>query len=134
MRQTGSAEPHAPDALLGPAGPAPTPKPSAWRRFAERLIGILGAIGLFLGAFVQFAGEDQHLGILWWAWRVGDISEAWKFGLLVAGSALLGIALTLVARRRLRAEETTTPFTLAIGAVAALAYAGVAVFAVLWML
>lgn len=134
MRQTGSAEPRAPVAPLGPSGPAPTATPSASRRFAERLIGILGAIGVFLGAFVQFAGEDQHLGILWWTWRVGDITEAWKFGLLVAGSALLGIALTLVARRRVRAEETATPFTLTIGTVAALAYAGVVVFAVLWLL
>ena len=67
------------------------------RRFFEWLFGIVGGIGVFLGLFILFAGEDQYVGIGGdLSWRVGDIDEAWAYGLLIGGGLLLLIALAMV--------------------------------------
>ena len=45
-----------------------------WRRSLEGVLGVVGAIALFLGLFITFAGESQSLGISGdWSWEVGDI-------------------------------------------------------------
>ena len=59
-------------------------------RFTEWLLGILGVVGLFLGLFIFFAGDDQYVGIGGdLSWRVGDVSPAWAWGLLVGGIVLI---------------------------------------------
>ena len=66
-------------------------------QFAEWLLGIVGGIGVFLGVFILFAGDDQYVGIGGaWSWRVGDISAAWAYGLLIGGGLLLSAALVMV--------------------------------------
>jgi hypothetical protein len=63
----------------------------------EWLFGIVGGIGAFLGLFILFGGDDQWVGIGGdLSWRVGDISTAWMYGLLVGGGLLLLIALGMV--------------------------------------
>lgn len=67
-------------------------------RFGEWLLGIVGGIGLFLGLFVFFAGDDQYVGIGGdLSWRVGDISSAWAWSLLIGGVVLLLVALVMLA-------------------------------------
>lgn len=67
------------------------------RGFFEWLFGIIGGIATFLGLFVLFADGDQWVGIGGdLSWRVGDISSAWAYGLLVGGLVLLVLALGLV--------------------------------------
>lgn len=68
-------------------------------KFTEWLFGIVGGIGAFLGLFILFADEDQYVGIGGdLSWRVGDISLAWAYGLLIGGGLLLLIALGMVLR------------------------------------
>ena len=68
------------------------------RRFTEWLLGILGVVALFLGLFIFFAGDDQYVGIGGdMSWRVGDVSPAWAWGLLVGGIVfIVSAAVTLV--------------------------------------
>lgn len=69
----------------------------SWVGFTEWLLGIAGGIATFLGFFILFAGENQYVGIGGdWSWRVGDISSAWAYGLLIGGLAAVLIALGLV--------------------------------------
>ena len=76
---------------------------SRWQRITERVLGIVGGIAVFLGLFILFAGEDQYLGIdRDYSWRVGDISPAWAYGLLIGGAILLVIVLASVLQRRSR--------------------------------
>ncbi len=63
---------------------------STWRNTVGWVMGIVGAVSLFLGLFIAYAGEDQYLGIGGdWSWRVGDISSAWMYGFLIGGAVLL---------------------------------------------
>ncbi len=111
------------------------PRPSVWRRALEWVLGIAGAIAVFVGAFIQFAGEDQYLGILWiWSWRVGDISDAWLFGSLIVGCLLLAASFGLVSQRRLRVEQRATPATWVWLILTFLTLAAAAVFAFAWLI
>jgi len=75
---------------------------------AEWLLGILGGIGAFLGVFILLADDDQYVGIGGdWSWRVGDISSAWAYGLLIGGGFLLLAALVMLVRGRDRAAQAT---------------------------
>jgi hypothetical protein len=74
---------------------------TGWRKVAGWFLGIVGAIAVFLGVFIMFAGDDQSVGIGGdLSWRVGDISGAWAYGLLIGGALLLVIVVgaTLVGR------------------------------------
>jgi hypothetical protein len=76
----------------------------------EWLFGIVGGIAVFLGIFILAAGEDQYVGIGGdLSWRVGDISSAWAYGLLIGGGALFLIALGMfiAASRSERAVRTS---------------------------
>lgn len=67
------------------------------RGFAEWFLGIVGGISTFLGLFILLADADQYVGIGGdLSWRVGDISSAWAYGLLVGGVLFLAIALAMV--------------------------------------
>lgn len=69
-------------------------------RFAEWLFGIAGGIALFLGLFIMFAGEDSSVGLGGeWSWTVGEITDAWMYGLLIGGAVLLMTALGMVMMR-----------------------------------
>jgi len=108
--------------------------PTIWRRVLEWVLGIAGAIGVFVGAFIQFAAEDEYLGILWiWSWRVGDISEAWKFGFLIGGSLALMAAFGLVTERSMRTEKRPTPATRVWLVLTILSLVAAIVFALLWL-
>jgi hypothetical protein len=74
------------------------------------LSGILGGVATFLGFFILFGGEDDHVGFGGdLSWRVGDISLAWTYGLLIGGLVLLAIALTMMVVGRERDRVETTP-------------------------
>jgi hypothetical protein len=75
-------------------------------RYTEWLLGIVGGISAFLGLFIVFADANQYVGIGGdFSWRVGDISAAWAYGLLVGGGLLLVIALGMVLYGWGRARE-----------------------------
>lgn len=69
-------------------------KVTAW------ILGVVGACAVFLGLFILFAGEDQYVGNLGFAWRVGDVAAAWAYGLLAGGVLLLALVAVLVVRGR----------------------------------
>ena len=72
-------------------------------RVAEWVLGIAGAIAAFIGLFIMFAGEDSSLGIRGdLTWRVGDVSPAWGYGLLIAGVVVLALVSVLAIRDRRR--------------------------------
>lgn len=72
-------------------------------RFTEWLVGIVGGIGLFLGLFILFADADEYVGLAGdWSWRVGDISTAWTYWLLLGGGVLLLASLVMVIFGRTR--------------------------------
>ncbi|MEN8041362.1 MAG: hypothetical protein ABFR95_07655 [Actinomycetota bacterium] len=75
-------------------------------QFTEWLLGIVGGIAAFLGLFILFAGEEQYVGIGGdWSWRVGEISTAWTYGLLVGGGLLLIGAIFMVVVGRDRVDR-----------------------------
>jgi hypothetical protein len=79
---------------------------TGWRRGAGWVLGILGAIAAFMGLFIMFAGEDQSVGIGGdLSWRVGDISQAWAYGLAIGGGVLLAIVLALALLGRSRGSD-----------------------------
>ena len=132
MRGTGPA---APGWRGDASGPTSTPAAGAWRRFSETILGIVGAIALFLGAFVQFAAENQSIGFFGvWSTRVEDVSEAWKFTLLAGGSLLLGLSFALAALRRSRAGAGATTAATAYAILGVLGLAGAVIFGLLWAL
>lgn len=76
-----------------------------WRRGVEWALAVVGAIALFLGLFITFAGESQSLGISGdWSWEVGEIDAVWQYGFLIGGAVLLliGVAMILTGRRDTR--------------------------------
>lgn len=81
-----------------------TPRGPGWR-VAGWVLGIVGGISAFLGLFILFAGEDQYVGIGGdLSWRVGDISSAWMYGLLIGGGLALLMALGMIAFSGARVE------------------------------
>lgn len=77
----------------------PPPGPG-WPRVVKQLFGIFGAIAIFLGLFILFAGDNQSLGFWDSTWQVGDISEWWGYGLLIGGGVLWAAALAWILRGR----------------------------------
>lgn len=75
---------------------------NGWQKVAKQLLAIFGAIAIFLGFFILFAGENQSLGFWDSTWTVGEISEWWGYGFLAGGTALWAIALgwMMAGRRR----------------------------------
>ena len=72
-------------------------------RVSELVLGILGAVALFMGAFVLLAGDDQYVGLGGEAsWRVGDIGLAWAIGLLAVGAVVVLADVVLVRWERHR--------------------------------
>jgi hypothetical protein len=83
-------------------------------RITEWVLGIVGAIGAFVGAFILFAGDNQYIGIGGTAsWRVGDIESGWGYGLLIGGIVLLGMAAVFVlwVRRQPASHKQQTELT-----------------------
>lgn len=77
---------------------------------AEWLMGVFGGIATFLGFFVMFGPEDDYIGLGGdVAWRVGDVSSAWMYGLVVGGLALLAGLLFMVITGRTRTAVGATP-------------------------
>jgi len=73
---------------------------SGWRTVAGWLLGIVGGIGVVLGAVILVAGENQYIGLGGdLSWRVGDIDPMWGLGLLIGGGALVLAGLGLVTLR-----------------------------------
>jgi hypothetical protein len=73
------------------------------------LFGIVGGVAAFLGLFIMFGSEDEYVGLGGdLSWRVGDISSAWMYGLLVGGFVLLAAAIfmAVIGRNRPRVEST----------------------------
>jgi hypothetical protein len=106
-----------------------------WRRSVEVVFGITGAMALFLGAFVQFAGEEQSIGFFGvWSTRAEDVSEAWTYALLAGGSLLLALSFALAALRRSHGRATAPRASRAYATLAILGLAAALVFAVLWAL
>lgn len=67
-----------------------TPVRSVWRNTVEWVLGIVGAVSLFLGLFIAYAGENQSLGLGGdWSWQVGEIASGWMYGFLIGGAVLL---------------------------------------------
>jgi hypothetical protein len=64
-------------------------------------LAIVGALAVFSGLFITFAGETQSLG-LWGdlSWTVGEIPDAWTIGFLAGGGVLLVAAVLLVLGKR----------------------------------
>jgi hypothetical protein len=67
-------------------------------RITEWTLGIVGAIVAVAGLVILFAGEDQYLGFGGATQRVGDIPDAWGYGLLAGGVAALVLAAVLAIR------------------------------------
>jgi protein-S-isoprenylcysteine O-methyltransferase Ste14 len=81
---------------------------SGWS-MAEWFMGIVGGIALFLGFFVMLGPEDEFIGLGGdLSWRVGDISAAWMFGLLIIGAAMVAgmVAMIVAGRNRVRIMST----------------------------
>lgn len=75
---------------------------TGWRSVIEWVLGIGGAIAVFMGVFILFVAEDQWVGIGGdLSWRVGDITPGWGIGLVIGGVvALLILVGSLLQRRR----------------------------------
>lgn len=70
-------------------------------RVSEWVLGIIAGIAVFLGLFILFGGDDQSIGIGGTvSWRVGDIAQAWAYGLLAGGVAAALATIALVRRDR----------------------------------
>jgi hypothetical protein len=68
------------------------------QRIIGWVFGIIGALAVFCGLFILFAGENQYLA----SWRAGDIAHGWAFGLLAGGGLLLLVVLGLILSGRSR--------------------------------
>lgn len=68
------------------------------QRIIGWVFGIFGALAVFCGLFILFAGENQYLA----SWRAGDISHGWAYGLLAGGGLLLLVVLGLLLSGRSR--------------------------------
>jgi hypothetical protein len=89
------------------AAPAASSRRRAGYQISEWVLGILGVVGTFVGAFILVGPENccvvRYPSL---SWRVGDIDPAWGYGLLVAGILSLLATVALVVRgRRHRAPQ-----------------------------
>jgi hypothetical protein len=82
----------------GVTGSAPTP---GWARTIEWLFGVLAVVSVVAGLVILFGGDDQSVGFWGGAsWRVGDISAVWGYGLVAGGAVVLVAVLSAALRQR----------------------------------
>lgn len=76
------------------------------------LTGIMGGVAAFLGLFILFGPEDESVGLGGdLSWRVGDISNAWMYGLLIGGAVFLAGAVAMAVAGRKRMPVASSPLT-----------------------
>ncbi len=82
---------------------------SGWTA-TEWVLGIVGGIAAFLGFFILFGPEDEYVGLGGeLSWRVGDITAAWTWSLLIGGLVLFAAAAGMVLYRRRQPRATVAP-------------------------
>ncbi len=89
---------------------APTKTRGYGWKAAEWLLGVFGGVATFLGFFVLFGSESEYVGLGGdFAWRVGDISSAWTWTLLIGGIAMLAGLVYMLINGRERVSLPATP-------------------------
>lgn len=82
---------------------------SGWTA-TEWVLGIVGGIAAFLGFFILFGPEEEYVGLGGdLSWRVGDISTAWTWSLLIGGLVLFAAAVGMVLYRRMQPRAAVSP-------------------------
>ncbi len=82
---------------------------SGWKA-GEWLLGTIGAVAAFLGFFILLGSENEYVGLGGdLSWRVGDISSAWMWGLLIGGVVLLAGWVFMLIAGRARTPVASTP-------------------------
>jgi hypothetical protein len=73
-------------------------------RVTEWVLGIFGAIGAFVGAFILLAPDDQYVGLggETTSRAVGEIAPAWGYGMVIGGVLLMVAAAALAIGDRQR--------------------------------
>ena len=66
----------------------------------EWMLTLLGAVAVFMGAFILLGGDEHSIGFFDSSWEVGEISPWWGIGLLVGGAVALLIAFGSVVQRK----------------------------------
>ena len=56
---------------------------------------MIGGLAVFVGLVLQIGEPDGTLSVFGWSWTYGTIAEAWKFGLMAAGSLFLSGAFAI---------------------------------------
>ncbi len=101
---------------------APMPHRS---QVAAWVTGVVGALAAGVGAWMYYVPAT---------WFLGGLTEAWYLGMLIGGGLLLAIAFGLVARGMLREDQELTGRVIVMTALAVLALAGAALFALVLVL
>lgn len=98
------------------------------------VLGVVGAIAAFLGAFILLGGDEQSIGLGGEAsWTVAEIDPAWGYGLLVVGVTGLLAAVLLALRNRALPDSSVAEHGGGWSDVAAHAAAFTLVNAFLWI-
>lgn len=88
-----------------------TPVRSTGWSVTQWSLGIIGGIATFLGFFVAFGPADEYIGLGGdWSWRVGDVSDAWMYTLLIGGPVLLAITVLMAVTGRSRTFVPSSTF------------------------
>jgi hypothetical protein len=89
------------------ASPAASSRRRAGYQISEWVLGILGVVSTFVGAFILVGPENccvvRYPSLYW---RVGDIDPAWGYGLLVGGILALLATVALVVRGARQADKS----------------------------
>ena len=103
------------------------------RHTTEWIIGLIGAVGALIGAWMYYAPDDGTLTLFNSSWSVTEITEGWAFGLLMGGGAFLAFAFGLYAYKLYKRDSGFTPAVLTLGVLSLAALAGAVIYLFVWL-
>jgi hypothetical protein len=102
-----------------------TRTPVAVRHVTEWVLGIVGALAAFVGAYMYYAPTT-------WFWA--NLTEGWFLGMFVGAGVLLAAALGVFARKAYLAHRSWTDVAMFTTGLGIIALAAAVTFAVIWII
>jgi hypothetical protein len=90
----------------GSTHPAETHHPDTGFHVIAWTVSLLGLLAAAIGAYIELAPADGTITLFSNTWTVSEIADDWSVILLIAGGAVMALAMAVMMSRDIQSDET----------------------------
>lgn len=91
----------------GSAHPAETHHPDTRFHVVAWTLSLLGLLAAAIGLYLELAPADGTISVFSSTWTVSEISDGWSAWLLIAGGAVMALAMAVMTSRDIRDDDAS---------------------------